>query len=82
MLKDLLKLLRKGQNSSIQQLAQQLGTTETFVQVMLEDLERRGYVRSIESSCKQQCASCSVAGACTPGRHGRVWLIKAPSSPR
>jgi hypothetical protein len=87
MLERVMERLRGGGVTSLRELARELGTTETLVEMMLQDLERMGYVRRIAfSGCSGDCAQCAdhASGACgTPcavASSGHVWTLT--SKPR
>jgi hypothetical protein len=75
MLNQLLDLLRSGGIHRIADLAHALETTSELIEVMLEDLVRRGYLRQVGGQCGQSCAGCSLAGLCAAGEGGRVWTL-------
>ena len=75
MLNKLLELLRSGGTHRVADLAHALETTPGLVEVMLEDLDRMGYLRQVGGQCGQSCAGCSLAGLCAAGEGGRVWAL-------
>ena len=75
MLDRLLSLLREGGTHTLAELAQVLGTTPSMVEAMLEDLSRRGYLRTQEGNCAEQCGGCPLGAACTVGGSGRIWTM-------
>ncbi|MBN1953941.1 MAG: Lrp/AsnC family transcriptional regulator [Anaerolineae bacterium] len=75
MLERLLGLLRDGGSYHIAGLAQALDTTPALVRMMLEDLARRGYLRSVGAKCNGQCNGCALAGLCAVGTDGQVWAL-------
>jgi hypothetical protein len=79
MLEELLRHLGAGV-TSLGELARELRTTPGLVEVMLEELERRGLVTKVES-CSGACKGCGVAG-CLSSWRGRAWtLANPPGSP-
>lgn len=64
MLERLLALLITGGTWRIEELARTLDTTPALVQAMLEDLARRGYLKSLSDTCDAKCSSCVLAGHC------------------
>jgi len=70
-LKQILARLDEGRPWTVETLAEELDTTTEMVLVVLEDLVRRGYLRTVGSSCGGGCAACSMSGSC----------VKDPSSP-
>jgi hypothetical protein len=75
MLDRLLSLLRKGGTHTLAELAQILRTTPSMVEAMLEDLSRRGYLRTQEGDCAGQCGGCPLGATCTVGGGGRIWTM-------
>jgi len=65
MLSRLLELLREGGTRRIDELALALDTTPALVELMLEDLARRGYVERVSPQASGSCARCSSSGHCT-----------------
>jgi len=80
MLERLLSLLRSGGIHTVNDLARELETTPTLVEVMLEDLARRCYLGALDAHGSGKCAGCPVGGACSAGGRGRVWRL-APTPP-
>jgi len=78
MLAELLRHLGAGV-TSIGELARELGTTPALVEVMLEELERRGLVTRVES-CTGACQGCGVTG-CLSSWRGRAWTLATPTLP-
>jgi hypothetical protein len=78
MLEELLRHLGTGV-TSIGELAREMGTTPGLVEVMLEELERRGLVTKVES-CTGACQGCGVAG-CLSSWRGRAWTLAVPAQP-
>lgn len=64
MLEKLLALMKTGGTWRVEDLARALDTTPALVQVMLEDLARRGYLQSLSDTCDAKCSSCVLAGHC------------------
>lgn len=63
MLEQLLAEIRSGGTLEVSALAIRLNTTPELVTVMLEHLQRSGYLRAYEG-CEQACAACSLKSAC------------------
>ncbi|HPW54316.1 MAG: hypothetical protein KA072_01145 [Thermoanaerobaculaceae bacterium] len=76
MLERLLDRLAAGV-TSVPELARSLDTSPELVEMMLEDLARRGLVQAVES-CGGACQRCGVAG-CLSSWRGRAWTVAAPS---
>jgi hypothetical protein len=75
MLIELLGLLRGDRTRSLRDLAQALNTTLEMVEIMLENLERMGYVRQISTACGKGCGSCEVNDSCPQISTGRIWAL-------
>lgn len=79
MLNRLLTLLREGGTHRVSDLAQELDTTPQLVEMMLEDLGRRGYLKRMGGSCTDQCNGCQMAGMCSVGSpddsKNQVWAL-------
>jgi hypothetical protein len=81
MLNRLLDLLRAGGTRRVADLARELDTTPELVEVMLEDLCRKGYLRQVAGGCGEKCASCSMSGLCAAGGDGQLWVLAEPNRP-
>lgn len=81
MLSRLLELLQEGGTHRIDDLARELGTTSPLVEVMLEDLARRGYLKAITAQCSDMCTQCSRSDMCAAGGSstetsgGQIWVL-------
>jgi len=75
MLNELLELLQAGGTHLMADLARELDTTPTLVEVMLEDLDRMGYLKRVGGECGGGCGGCPLAGSCAAGSGGRVWTL-------
>ena len=60
MLERLLSSIAEGGLHSYDGLAQELGVPRPLLEVMIEDLARRGYLRPVRGGC-DGCAGCGVA---------------------
>jgi len=79
MLEKLLHEIRQGGTLQPVALAARLNTSTILVEMMLEDLERRGMLTQIKESCGgSSCGGCSLGGSCagpaSPAK--RVWTLK------
>jgi hypothetical protein len=77
MLEKLLSLINDHGVISPVALSSQLGTSPRMVEVMLEDLQRMGYLDSVEEpeACASgACHGCAVAGSCAV--RPRVWQLR------
>lgn len=75
MLDQLLKLTAQGGIRSLQDLAQAFDVSEALVQVMLQDLERMGYLQRINAVCAGRCEHCEASAGCTFSAGGQIWSL-------
>lgn len=73
MLEQLLAEIRAGGTLEVGALSKKLGTTPQMVEVMLEHLQRSGYIRPYET-CGDGCGGCSLKTECNHTE--RVDLLK------
>lgn len=66
MVERLLALLQEGGVWRISDLARALDTTSALVEVMLDDLARKGLLRQVAATCDRGCAGCALNGRCRP----------------
>ena len=76
LLEELLGLVAEGGAHSYAELATQLAVTQPFLESMLEDLARLGYLERITGGCDSDCASCPIGG-CSISGQGRLWSLTA-----
>jgi Mn-dependent DtxR family transcriptional regulator len=74
MLRTLLELLKKKGSFSSKDLASALGESEEMVFILLEELEKRGAIRSSET-CGSACEGCPAMSACKK-ESGKVYFLK------
>lgn len=74
MLERLLQLVARGGVHSYEDLTAQLGVSQPFLEAMLEDLVRLGYLSAVDARCDGQCSGCSM-GACSITGPGRLWAL-------
>ena len=60
---------------SVKDVALRLGESEEMVRALLEELEKRGSIRSYES-CGGACEGCPVGASCRPGGEKIYFAIK------
>jgi predicted ArsR family transcriptional regulator len=77
MLQRLLAILREGRSHTIGDLAEELGTSPSLVEAMMENLSLLGYLRQVEaaSGCSQECSCCPVNQGCTVGGSTKIWNL-------
>jgi DNA-binding Lrp family transcriptional regulator len=79
MLKKLLSLIQKNGTISPADLGRQLGLDPHLVVAMLDDLNRRGLLKSVglNSTCQSSsCGGCPLAANCQSDKP-RVWEISS-----
>jgi len=76
MLEQLLAIMRRGGVQTTESLARRLGVTPALVEMMLADLERRGYVAQA-GACGDACAGCELAADCGHQTGQRLWTVSA-----
>lgn len=75
MLNKLLELINQGGSLTPNQLAAQLNTTPSMVEMMMEDLVRKGLLKASDlgNNCdSDSCGTCYLAKSCKP-KIQRVW---------
>jgi hypothetical protein len=73
-LEKLLQLIAQGGVRSYDDLTKELSTSQPLLEVMLEDLARLGYLRSVDMRCGGHCQGCTTRG-CSIAGPGRVWSL-------
>ncbi len=74
MIEQLLRILAEGGVHSYEDLAERLSVPMPLLEMMLEDLSRLGYLRSMSNNCGMHCAGCS-SGSCSIAGRGRLWTL-------
>ncbi len=75
MLQAVLRLIHSGPVRSLPQLAAQLHVSEDLMEVMLDDLVERGYLRKAETGCTQPCGGCPSSHSCAAQGTSRLWFL-------
>jgi len=75
MLHKLLRIVCSGGTHNFKQLAQQLGVSEALLESIIDQLVRIGYLKPLDGSCTDSCNGCPMAGTCSVGGLGRVWVL-------
>lgn len=77
MLEQLLAEIRQGGMLPPKTLAERLNVSPIMVEMMLEDLERRGLLRQLDLGCATSCSGCAAANLCTGkgSEKSRVWML-------
>ena len=79
MIEQLLRILAEGGVHSYEELAERLSVPMPLLEMMLEDLSRLGYLRSIDNGCGAHCAGCSIGG-CSIAGPSRLWVLTEKGS--
>jgi hypothetical protein len=69
----LLARIALGGVFTVQSLAEELGVSKELVEAMLADLERAGYLKSLDSCEGKKCRGCHSATTCT--LPAKVWMV-------
>lgn len=75
MLRQLLDVVARGEGVAPRAIARRLGVTEPMVQLMLDDLVRRGLLAPANGTCASSCDGCPIGPVCSPG--AQIWLVTA-----
>ncbi len=82
MLEKLLAEIRAGGTLQPAALAVKLNTSVGLVEMMLEDLERRGVITQVNTACGEPCGGCPMVGECAiTSPHGRLWMLARKTAP-
>jgi len=76
MLEKLLSEIQTGGTLQPAGLASRLNTSVPMVKAMLEELERRGLIHTVDTQCvKTTCGGCALVDSCgsQPAARGRLW---------
>jgi DNA-binding Lrp family transcriptional regulator len=79
MLEQMLSLIRSSGTVSPVELGRRMNISPGMVQVLLDDLLRRGILHSFEmqSNCQSEtCSGCALASGCQSAKP-RIWEIKS-----
>jgi FeoC like transcriptional regulator len=74
MIEQLLSLVAEGGVHSYEELMRRLGISQPLLEMMLENLARLGYLRSVNDGCGTQCAGCAMGG-CSVAGSGQLWAL-------
>ncbi len=76
MLEKLLDEICSGGTLQPAALAARLAISPGLVEMMLEDLERRGMLVQVNASCGEPCGGCPLVGECAvKNPQGRLWMM-------
>ncbi len=56
-------------------LARELGVSVQQVRLMVETLERLGYLEKVAAGCEQSCEHCAMYSACSPNECPQIWKL-------
>ena len=68
LLERMLRLLNSGGLHTVDETAGRLGVSVALVSAMMDNLARRGYLVSIDSSSATGCEGCSLTGMCATSK--------------
>jgi hypothetical protein len=74
MIDQLLRIVAEGGVHSYKDLAGHLSISQPLLEMMLEDLARIGYLRSVGDGCGGHCAGCAIGG-CSIAGPARLWAL-------
>jgi hypothetical protein len=74
-LRRVLDRIGQGGTWTTKSLASELGMTPLLVEMMVRDLEQRGYLKLVSSACSGACASCSLTNGCIKESSQKVWTL-------
>jgi hypothetical protein len=76
MLEKLMREIRDGGTLQPAVLAARLNISTGLVEMMLEDLERRGLLAQVDTQCSKPCGGCPLVGECAvTSPQGRMWIL-------
>ncbi len=76
MIEKLLSEIRSGGTVQPAALAARLNVSPALVEMMLEDLERRGLLVQVNTQCGEPCGGCPLVGECAgTNPQGRMWML-------
>lgn len=76
MLEKILSEIQSGGSIQPATLARRLDTSPQMIEMMLEDLERRGLLVQVNQSCEKSCGGCPMIGECgAKSPQGRMWMV-------
>jgi len=79
MLERLLNEIRAGGTLQPAALAAKLNVSAGMVEMMLEDLARRGLLAQVNASCSEPYGGCPLVGECAMTHpQGRMWVLARP----
>lgn len=82
LLAELLHHISHGPPRTVADLADVLDVSPDLVEMMLADLERVGYLVTLESACEGGCARCAQSSHCGLRFAGKLWTLTEKGSRR
>ena len=74
MIDQLLTLVAEGGVHSYEDLTERLAISQPLLEMMLDDLAGRGYLRVVGDGCGGHCGGCAVGG-CSIAGPARLWTL-------
>jgi hypothetical protein len=74
-LRQILDRIAQGGTWTVESLAKELDTDSRLVAMMIEDLERRGYLKRVTGNCGSNCASCALTNGCIKDTSQKMWTL-------
>ena len=75
MLRKFLRLAFGRDTTETADLARELDVSVQQVRMMVETLERLGYLEKVAASCEQSCEHCAQYPACLPNESPQMWKL-------
>jgi FeoC-like transcriptional regulator len=75
MLRKFLRLAFGRDTSDTADLARELGVSVRQLRLMMETLERLGYLEKVAAGCAQPCEECAEYPACLPTKSPQIWKL-------
>lgn len=75
MLDAILKLAAQGRLLSVAEVARELAIGPEAAESLFLELERRGYLKAVNSTCGTPCGDCPAKDGCRFLRAPRLWVF-------
>jgi DNA-binding Lrp family transcriptional regulator len=75
MLRKFLRLAFGRDTTETAELARELDVSVQQVRMMVETLERLGYLEKVAAGCEQSCEHCAQYPACLPNESPQIWKL-------
>jgi len=75
MLRKFLRLAFGRDTTETAEVARELGVSINQVRLMIETLERLGYLEKVAAGCEQSCERCSLYPACLLSECPQIWKL-------